>query len=185
MLGVKFRRGFRRSLIPGAEPAASPQGWDGFFGFFQGVFPWEKKKKKATPHSCLNPIWNPPAPGAAKVGGKQEKTGKKKIEGGKKIQKISFPHCQSSRLLQLQTFPNFLLENAPGCLGFLWDWRFFGIFFFFPFSAGGSFQGSRGRAAFPGIIGSMCGWRDGCGAAALERDVGKIPGAENSREIPP
>lgn len=155
------------------------------FSAFSRMFFLGKKKKKATPHSCLNPIWNPPAPGAAKVGGKQEKTGKKKSRGEKKYKKSLFPTARARASSSCKHSQTSCWKTRQAAWGFYGIGAFLGFFFFFPFSAGGSFQGSRGRAAFPGIIGSMCGWRDGCGAAALERDVGKIPGAENSREIPP
>lgn len=144
-----------------------------------------KKKKKRLLIPVLIPSGIHPRREPPKWGENRKKREKKKSRGEKKYKKSLFPTARARASSSCKHSQTSCWKMRQAAWGFYGIGAFLGFFFFFPFSAGGSFQGSRGRAAFPGIIGSMCGWRDGCGAAALERDVGKIPGAENSREIPP
>lgn len=148
MLGVKFRRGFRRSLIPGAEPAASPQGWDGFFGFFQGVFPWEKKKKKRLLIPVLIPSGIHPRREPPKWGENRKKRGKKN-RGGKKNTKNLFSPLPELAPPPAANIPKLPAGKRARLLGvFMGLALFWDFFFFFPFLPGDPFKAAAAELLF-------------------------------------
>lgn len=168
MLGVKFRRGFRRSLIPGAEPAASPQGWDGFFGFFQGVFPWEKKKKKRLLIPVLIPSGIHPRREPPKWGENRKKRGKKKSRGEKKYKKSLFPTARARASSSCKHSQTSCWKTRQAAWGFYGIGAFLGFFFFSLFC-----RGILSRQPRPSCFSWnnwihvwMEGWMWGCGSGA-------------------